>query len=171
MPWAVAYPDCIPDRISDKQICEKLEGPVCGLGKRPLETRLLESPDPSAAGPTEKPPLTDSGWFWALLFSLMALLAIALIGPKWDWRQRQLEGRYLGRQQAALERQRRAEGLDPVDLADAAADREAVAPERIVPAWTLTAVAAVAAVGSAAMLWRERWGSQRQPRTERRRAR
>ena len=84
------------------------------------------------------------------------LVAIALIGPKWDWRQRQLEGRYLGRQQAALERQRRAEGLEPVDLADTAADREAVAPERIVPAWTLTVAATLAAVGSAAMLWRER---------------
>ena len=118
----------------------------------------MESPATSAASRLPPPPLTDSGWFWALLFSLMALVALALIGPKWDWRQRQLEGRYLGRQQAALERQRRAEGLEPVDLADTAADREAVAPERIVPAWTLTMAAALAAVGSAAMLWRERRG-------------
>lgn len=131
----------------------------------------MESPAPFTAGRPQPPPLTDSGWFWALLFSLMALVAIALIGPKWDWRQRQLEGRYLGRQQAALERQRRAEGLEPVDLADAAADREAVAPERIVPAWTLTVAAALAAVGSAAMLWRERRGGAGQPTTERRRAR
>ena len=101
-------------------------------------------------------PLTDSGWFWGLAFSLMSLVAIAVIGPKWDWRQRQLEGRYLGREQAAAERQRRAGGLAPVDLAEAAADRDAVAPGRIVPAWTLVTLAAAAAAGSAGMLWRER---------------
>lgn len=105
---------------------------------------------------SERPPLTDSGWFWAVLFSSMALVGIGLIAPKWDWRQRQLEGRYLGREQAALERQRRAAGLDPVDLAETAAEREAVAPSRIVPAWTLVALAAAATVGSAVMLWRER---------------
>jgi hypothetical protein len=112
------------------------------------ETPVGDQPSP--------PPLTDSGWFWALAFSLMSLVAMAVIGPKWDWRQRQLEGRYLGRAQAAAERQRRAEGLAPVDLAETAADREAVAPDRIVPAWTLAVLAAAAAAGSAAMLWRER---------------
>jgi hypothetical protein len=86
----------------------------------------------------------------------MALVGIALIAPKWDWRQRQLEGRFLGQQQAAIERQRRAAGLEAVDLAEAAAVREAVAPGRIVPAWTLVTLAALAAAASAAMLWRER---------------
>jgi hypothetical protein len=86
----------------------------------------------------------------------MSLVGIALISPKWDWRQRQLEGRFLGRQQAAIERQRRAAGLEAVDLAETAADREAAAPERIVPAWTLPTLAGLAAVGSAVMLWRER---------------
>jgi hypothetical protein len=106
--------------------------------------------------PRTRAPLTDSGWFWALLFSLMALVGIALIAPKWDWRQRQLEGRFLGQQQAAIERQRRAAGLEAVDLAEAAADREAVAPGRIVPTWTLVTLAASAAAASAVMLWRER---------------
>jgi len=121
-----------------------------------------------------RPPLTDSGWFWALLFSLMGLVGIALIAPKWDWRQQQLESRYLGREEAALERQRRAAGLEPVDLADSAAPREEAAPGRIVPAWTLVALAAAATAGSAAMLWRERRTGARQagqPMIERRRAR
>lgn len=111
--------------------------------------------------PPERPPLTDSGWFWALLFSVMSLAGIGLISPKWDWRQRQLEGRYLGREQAAIERQRRAAGLDPVDLAETAADRERVAPGRIVPAWTLVALAAAATAASAGMLWRERAAPRR----------
>ena len=116
-------------------------------------------PDPAAgAGDrgAKQPPLTDSGWFWAVMFSSMSLVAIGLIGPTWDWRQRQLEGRYLGREQAAAERRRRAEGLEPVDLAESAAAREAVASGRIVPAWTLTAFAAAAAAASSLMLWRER---------------
>jgi hypothetical protein len=104
------------------------------------------------------PPLTDSGWFWALLFSTMSVVGIGLIAPKWDWRQRQLESRYIGREQAAIERHRRSEGLAPVDLAETAAEREAIVPERIVPAWTLPTLASAAALFSAVMLWRERQG-------------
>jgi len=83
-----------------------------------------------------RPPLTDSGWFWGLIFSATALAGLGLIGPKWDWRQRQLESRYL--------------------LADSAVDRELAVPARIVPAWTLAALAAAGVIASAGMLWRER---------------
>jgi hypothetical protein len=106
--------------------------------------------------PSERLGLTDSPWFWALLFSLMALAGASLIAPKYEFRQRQVEGRFLGRQAAAIERERRSAGLEPVDLADAARDREEAQPGRIVPLWTLATAAAVAAVASAAMLWRER---------------
>ncbi|MDA1039942.1 MAG: hypothetical protein O3A37_06620 [Planctomycetota bacterium] len=99
--------------------------------------------------------LTDSPWFWGLMFSLMALVAIGLIAPKFDKRQRQVEGRFLGRQQSAIERERRAAGLPPVDLAEAAQDRELVAPRRIVPLWTLAVAAGAAATGAAVMLRRE----------------
>jgi alpha-beta hydrolase superfamily lysophospholipase len=99
--------------------------------------------------------LTDSPWFWALLFSLMALAGLGLIAPKFDVRQRQIEGRFLGRQQAAEERARRAAGLAPVDLAEQARDREDVAPKRIVPLWTLATLAALSAAGSGWMLRRE----------------
>lgn len=107
------------------------------------------------------PPVTDSPWFWMGLFALMALVGSAAIARKFDARQGQLEGRFLGRQQAAEERQRRAAGLPPVDLADAAREREAVATSRIVPLWTLMALAAGGAALSFAMLARER----RQQRT------
>lgn len=100
--------------------------------------------------------LTDSPWFWSLLFSVMSLVGIGLIGPKYARRQAQIEGRYLGRERAAVERQRRAAGLEPVDLADTAADAAAAPPERIVPTWTLVTLAGLAAAGSAVMLARER---------------
>jgi uncharacterized protein involved in exopolysaccharide biosynthesis len=99
--------------------------------------------------------LTDSPWFWGLVFSLMALVGIGLIAPKFDKRQRQVEGRFLGRQQAAIERQRRAAGLPPIDLADEARERDEAAPRRIVPLWTLAVAAGSAAAGSALMLRRE----------------
>jgi hypothetical protein len=85
----------------------------------------------------------------------MALVGMALIAPKYAIRQRQIEGRFLGRQQAHIERTRRAAGLDPVDLAETAEDRDVVAPQRIVPLWTLATLAVLAAAGSAAMLARE----------------
>lgn len=104
---------------------------------------------------TEPASLTDSGWFWATVFSLMSLVGIALIAPKFDRRQRQVEGRFLGRQQAAMERERRAAGLPEIDLADSASDVAAAQPGRIVPLWTLATAAGCAAAGSLAMLVRD----------------
>lgn len=104
-----------------------------------------------------RPPFraTDSPWFWGLLFSVMALVGMGLISPKFDVRQRQIEGRFLGRREAAMERWRRQAGLPEVNLADAAVDREVVAPGRIVPLWTLASAAITAAVGCGVMLQRE----------------
>lgn len=106
---------------------------------------------------SNQPPfrVVDSPWFWALAFSLMALVGIGLIARKFDARQRQIEGRFLGRQQAAIERSRRAAGLPPVDLAEEARDRAIAQPGRIVPLWTLATAAGLAAIGSGVMLRRE----------------
>jgi hypothetical protein len=104
---------------------------------------------------------TDSPWFWGLTFAVMGLVGIAMIAPKFSRRQGQLERRFLGRQQAAIERDRRAAGLPPVDLADSAfepADLGAEAaggPPPIVPLWTLATAATAVAIASAVMLARE----------------
>jgi hypothetical protein len=104
--------------------------------------------------PTERARPTDSPWFWGLAFSLMALVGLAAIAPKFDRRQTRLEGRFLGRQEAAAERARRAAGLPAVDLAEEAREPDAE-PRRIVPLWPLVVGAGLAAAGSAAMLVRE----------------
>jgi len=115
-----------------------------------------------ATDPDTSPPfrIVDSPWFWGLAFSLMALVGIGLIAKKFDVRQRQVEGRFLGRQQAAIERSRRAAGLPPIDLAEEAHDREIAQPRRIVPLWTLATAAGLAAIGSGVMLHRE-WRASR----------
>jgi hypothetical protein len=46
-------------------------------------------------------PITDSPWFWAFLFSTTALLALAVIAPKFAQRQAHIEREYQGRQRAA----------------------------------------------------------------------
>ena len=108
-------------------------------------------------------PVTDSLWFWAGMFSLMALVGLLAISAKFDARQRQLEGRFLGRQRAAIERDRRAAGLPETDLAEAARERSEVAPGRIVPTWTLAVLAAGGAAASFVMLARERRGGSGRP--------
>lgn len=120
----------------------------------PSRSRLPDSP--AADAPVTDSPVTDSPWFWGLMFAVMALAGIGLIAPKFDVRQRQVEGRYLGRDAAAQERARRSAGLDPVDLADSARDRDQAQPGRIVPLWTLALGSAAAAAACGYMLWRER---------------
>lgn len=100
--------------------------------------------------------VTDSPWFWGLMFSAMSLVGMAMIGPKFERRQGQIEGRFTGRQQAHMERQRRTAGLPPVDLAAEARDPSPSTSARIVPLWTLASLAAAATAGSAVMLWRQR---------------
>jgi hypothetical protein len=83
------------------------------------------------------------------MFSFMALVGLGLIRPKFDVRQSQIEGRFLGRRQSSVERWRRQSGLEEIDLADSAVDPSTVKPKRIVPLWTL----ASAANGFSVWLW------------------
>ena len=99
--------------------------------------------------------LIDSPWLWGLMFSLMALVGLGLIRPKFDVRQRQIEGRFIGRQQSSIERWRRQSGLEEIDLAESALDPSAVKSKRIVPLWTLASAATVSACGCGYMLYRE----------------
>jgi hypothetical protein len=46
-------------------------------------------------------PITDSPWFWVYLFATAALIALALMGPKYAARQAQIEREFQGRQRAA----------------------------------------------------------------------
>lgn len=51
--------------------------------------------------PAARPSLTDSAWFWLMLFSCMSLLALQLMDWKYNERQARLERQFQGRQWAA----------------------------------------------------------------------
>jgi hypothetical protein len=48
--------------------------------------------------PKEKPPITDSPWFWALMFSVVALVALVAISGQYGKRQARLERQYQARE-------------------------------------------------------------------------
>ena len=54
----------------------------------------------SAKSDSARIPIADSPWFWLELFCIVAVMAIALIGPKFQQRQGQIERRFDGRQHA-----------------------------------------------------------------------
>ena len=43
-------------------------------------------------------PVTESPWFWVMLFSLAALAAIATIGPKFEQREQSIETKFHARE-------------------------------------------------------------------------
>ena len=57
-------------------------------------------------------PASDSPWFWAYLFGTAALLALAIIGPKYGRRQAQIERQFQGREWAAQNRNGAAEEVE-----------------------------------------------------------
>jgi hypothetical protein len=75
--------------------------------------------EPAHRQPQGRARLTDSPWFWLLVFANAALVGVAIIGPKYNQRQGAVERRYEARREVA----RRA-------LANSATDR---APDETAP--------------------------------------
>ena len=101
--------------------------------------------------PQARPPLTDSPWFWVLAFSLMALLALAVLNGKYGRRQSREERKY----QAA---ERIAAGERGFDASSQAANRRPYSTpgETLIPLWPLALILLVISVVALAMLRRER---------------
>jgi hypothetical protein len=58
----------------------------------------------SSSTPRTTPPLTDSPWFWLGLFAAMALVGLAVIGPKFARRSQRLETQQRVREQVWREK-------------------------------------------------------------------
>jgi hypothetical protein len=93
--------------------------------------------------------MTDSPWFWVYLFGTAALIALALISPKFGPRQAQIEREYQGRTRAT----QNLNGVEP-DLAMSSAQRTLVTLRPL-----FLALAAITSLG-----WIVFWWTRRNPR-------
>ena len=101
-----------------------------------------------------RPAITDSPWFWAYLFGVAALVALALAGPKFGPRQAQIEREYQGRTRAA----QNLNGVEP-DLEMSTAERTLVT---LRPLFVI--LAAVTMVGWGIFWWQ--WRARAAARTD-----
>jgi hypothetical protein len=102
-------------------------------------------------------PITDSPWFYVFVFSLMALLAVVVIGPKYGRRQSALERQYQARER--IEGQHAARNnLDVAARKDEIADRRPFATpgDTLVPLWPLAVGLLATALFALVMLLRNR---------------
>jgi hypothetical protein len=105
----------------------------------------------------QRQPLTDSPWFYVLAFSLMALLALIVIGPKYGRRQSAMERKYQARQRIADQQTARNNpGDEPRNDEIAAPRRFATPDDTLVPLWPLAVVMLAIALFALVMLHRGR---------------
>jgi hypothetical protein len=101
--------------------------------------------------------ITESPWYWVLAFSLMALLALIVIGPKYGRRQSALERKYQARERIDDARQARNNSDSDLRTDELAARRQFATPgNTLVPLWPLAAILVVVALFAGYMLRRGR---------------
>jgi hypothetical protein len=102
-------------------------------------------------------PITDSPWFWALAFSLMALVALLALSGKYSRRQANIERNYQARERVAekVTAENNPAGAKRID--DAEAQRAYASPgDKLIPIWPLAALLGLISIVAAAMLYRGR---------------
>jgi hypothetical protein len=104
-----------------------------------------------------KLPITDSPWFWVLVFSLMALLALAVVdfSGKYGKRQAGIERQYQARERVAekIARENNSPGGARIDEQESR--RPFATPgEQLIPLWPLAVLLGIAAILAATMLIR-----------------
>jgi Flp pilus assembly protein TadB len=103
----------------------------------------------------KRPPLTDSPWFYVLVFSAMALFALLVIGPKYGQRQSRLERNYQARERVT-ERSSVSNKEDADTRKDqVAARRDYATPgNTLVPLWPLAMILGIITLFAGFMLRR-----------------
>lgn len=109
----------------------------------------MSDPPPSSSA---KSTLTDSPWFWVMVFCAAGVLFLLAIWPQYAARQRRLEMQYLAREEI-VRRQAAGEAARlPGEEGDAPPP---AAGELIIPIWPLLVPLTVLAAVSATLLWRQ----------------
>jgi hypothetical protein len=111
---------------------------------------MSESVRPSTA----KPSITDSPWFWVMLFCAFGVVFLLAIWPQYRARQRRLEMQFMAREEIV---RRQAAGESSARAAGEEGDARPPTPgELIIPLWPLVLLLAALVAFSATMLWRSR---------------
>ena len=105
--------------------------------------------------PPRVPPVTDSPWFWVLLFALVGLLALVAMSPKYGRRQANIERQYQARERVAEKitaenNPAATERMDDVE----ARPYVVTTSEKLIPIWPLSVLLALVSLVAAVMLVR-----------------
>jgi hypothetical protein len=104
-----------------------------------------------------RPPITDSPWFWAALFTGVGLAALVATGGKFGKRQANIENKFQARSAVATGKLEVEADVAGVKRADRAPEYST--PEKqLIPLWPLQVVLGVLCVASLAFLLRQRFG-------------
>jgi hypothetical protein len=99
--------------------------------------------------------LTDSAWFWVLIFALMGLVALFAMHGKYSRRQANIERNYQARTRVAEQVATENNFGEPDRMDNIQVRRDFATPdENLVPLWPLAVLLAAAAIVSAGMLYR-----------------
>jgi hypothetical protein len=108
----------------------------------------------------ESSPVTDSPWFWVMMFSLMALGALVAIGGKYGRRQAAIERQFQARTRVAEQLSSENNSTAETRIAEQTPPRDFATPgETLIPLWPLAAVLVLIVVFALIMLVR----GQRRP--------
>lgn len=111
--------------------------------------------NPRSAIRNPKSPVSDSIWFYVLVFSLMALLAISVIGPKYGRRQSAMDRKYQARERIEEQRAARHNPGEAIRNDELAVQRQFATPgDTLVPLWPLAVVLSATSLFALVMLLR-----------------
>lgn len=83
-----------------------MQHPAKAQAARPVRAVILPKNEtvrynaPMTTADSRRKSITESPWYWACLFCTAALVALVLMGPKFEVRQAQIERQYQGRERA-----------------------------------------------------------------------
>jgi hypothetical protein len=112
----------------------------------------------------ESSPLTDSPWFWVVMFSLMAVGALVAIGGKYGRRQAGIERQYQARTRVAEQWANDNNSAANPQIDSPTGSRGFAAPgDTLIPLWPLAVVLLLVSLFAAIMLARGRGLRRAQP--------